>query len=217
MEISEVMARKMSSGREYRRFDAANLEARTGSDESGYIVEGYATTFNAPYEIYRCDGYTIREEVDARAFDGCDMSDTIMQYDHQGRVFARVSNRTLTLTVDSKGLKIRADLSGTELGRQLYQEIRDGYTTKMSFGFIVERDERIVTNDHNTGEMDVLRRITSFRKLYDVSAVSLPANDTTEISARGYCDGVIAELMEEFRKKRALEILNLRIRMMEVK
>jgi len=217
MEINEVLARKMNGGREYRRFDAANLEARTGGDENACIVEGYATTFNTPYEIYRCDGYTIREEIDARSFDGCDMSDTIMQYDHQGRVFARVSNRTLTLTVDSKGLKIRADLSGTELGRQLYQEIRDGYTTKMSFGFIVERDERIVTNDHTTGETDVLRRITSFRKLYDVSAVSLPANDTTEISARGYCDGVIAELTEESRKKRALEILNLRIKMMEVK
>ena len=57
----------------------------------------------------------------------------VMQYDHEGRVFARLSNGTLQLESDEHGLKVRADLSGTELGRNLYEEIKGGYTTKMSF------------------------------------------------------------------------------------
>ena len=68
------------------------------------------------------------------------MSDVIMQFDHQGRVFARKSNDTLQLEVDDHGLKVTADLGGTEIGRQLYEEIKGGYVTKMSFGFTVAKD-----------------------------------------------------------------------------
>ena len=101
------------------------------------------------------------------------------------------------LTADDHGLKIRADLSGTEIGRQLYEEIKGGYTTKMSFGFTVDADERLITEEN--GITTVLRTIKSIGKLYDVSAVSLPANNATEISARAYCEGVIAEAAEERR------------------
>ena len=89
----------------------------------------------------------------------------------------------------------------TEEGRKLYEEIKGGYITKMSFGFAVEEDKREETYNTETGITTVLRTITKIKKLYDVSAVSLPANDATEISARNYCDGVIAGLEEERRKK----------------
>ena len=134
---------------------------------------------------------------DPHAFDECDMSDVIMQYDHMGRVFARNSNGTLKLETDDHGLHIEADLGGTETGRQLFEEIKGGYTNKMSFGFVISEDRREVTNDHDANVTTVLRTITKIRKLYDVSAVSLPANDGTEISARSYADGVIAELEAE--------------------
>ena len=213
MPISEALAKKLS-GREYRRFDVSNLELRAqdGDGDGTMAVEGYATTFNTPYTLYSFDGYTVREQIGPEAFDGCDMSDVIMQYDHVGHVITRISNGTLTVKPDEKGLWIRADLSGTEIGRQLYQEIKGGYTTKMSMGFVVDEDERTYKEDHTTGEVEVMRTITKMRKLYDVSAVSIPANDATEISARTAGDGVISQIVAECRA-RALEKLALRLRL----
>ncbi len=121
----------------------------------------------------------------------------ILQYDHEGRVFARTVNRTLPLQADDHGLKITPDLGGTEQGRQLYEEIKGGYTTKMSFGFRVKTAERTIEEDEVTGNTTVHRKITAIEKLYDVSAVSLPANDATEISARNLGEGVIAEVKQE--------------------
>ena len=189
---------KLTEGRQYRA--VVEVRALPGEEESR-IVEGYATTFNQPYELWR-DGpdYIFLEQVDRHAFDDTDMSDVIMQYDHEGRVFARTNNGTLELRTDDHGLHIRADLGGTEIGRQLYEEIKGGYTDKMSFGFTVDQDERLITEDNERGTITVLRTIKSIGKLYDVSAVSLPANNATEISARSWCDGVITQLTEERRK-----------------
>lgn len=182
--------------REYRRIDAAQMETRT-EENGAMIVEGYATTFNQPYELWRDKEITVREQVDRNAFAETDMSDVIMQYDHEGRVFARVGNGTLQLSADDHGLKIIANLGGTEIGRQLFEEIQGGYTNKMSFGFTVtgQKREETKSGDHIT----VLRTITKIGKLYDVSAVSLPANDATEISARSIGDGLIAEVLEEVK------------------
>lgn len=182
--------------REYRRIPVGALETRD-ADDGSMIVEGYATVFDHVYVLYRDNGYVLDECIDRHAFDDCDMSDVIMQYDHEGRIFARNRNKTLDVNPDDHGLHMRAHLEGTEIGRQLYQEIKGGYTDKMSFGFTVDKDERIVEEDHNTGTVTVHRRITKIRKLFDVSAVSLPANDATEISARSFGDGVIAEIKAE--------------------
>lgn len=204
---------KLSQGRQYRNIDVSTFERRA-EDDGEKIVEGYATTFNRPYELYSYDGYTLLEQIDAHAFDDCDMSDVIMQYDHEGRVFARISNDTLTVTPDGVGLKIRAKLGGTEIGRELYEEIDGGYTTKMSFGFKVGEDKREITENREDNTVTVLRTITKISKLYDVSAVSLPANDATSISARNYFNGVIEELKQEKqahekreRQKKQIKIL----------
>ena len=202
--INEIM-RKIDSGREYRRMMEVRVKESESEDEESYGVEGYACTFNEPYELLNWGDYIVREQIDPHAFDECDMSDVIMQYDHAGRVFARNSNGTLQLEVDDHGLKMAADLGGTEIGRQLHEEIKGGYTNKMSFGFTISEDKREVTNDHDANVTIVLRTITKIRKLYDVSAVSLPANDGTEISARSYADGVIAELEAERLKSIAIQ------------
>lgn len=195
--LDKIM-QKIEAGREYRRMEIRVKTPADGDDpKPDYRVEGYASTFNEPYELYSFSGYTVREQIDPQAFNECDMSDVIMQFDHQGRVFARISNETLSLRTDEHGLFVEADLGGTETGRQLYEEIKGGYITKMSFGFTVDEDKREITEERETGAVDVLRTITKVRKLYDVSAVSLPANDGTEISARSYSDGVIAGLEAE--------------------
>lgn len=204
---------KLDEGRQYRRFDVSGFELR--AEEGGEkVVTGYATTFNQPYELWSRDGYTVIEQIDANAFEGCDMSDVIMQYDHVGRVFARTSNETLRVTPDEKGLLTIANLGGTELGRQLYEEIQGGYTTKMSFGFVVAEDKREITENVEEGTVTVVRTITKISKLYDVSAVSLPANDATSISARNFGEGVIEEIRQELsaqkereRQKKKIEIL----------
>ena len=197
--------------REYRRIDVSGIETRKAED-GAMVVEGYATTYNQPYELWRDKEITVNEQVDRNAFAETDMSDVIMQYDHEGRVFARKSNGTLSMEADEHGLKIRADLSGTQIGRQLYEEIKGGYTNKMSFGFTVSSDESTEVRDD---EKTVLTRtITGIRKLYDVSAVSLPANNATEISARSFVDGVIAGLTEESRKREEIERQKQKIRIM---
>ena len=196
--------------REYRRIETEALETRTAED-GAMIVEGYATTYNQPYTLFREKDMIVREQVDPCAFDGTDMTDVIMQYDHEGRVFARVKNGTLELESDEHGLKIRANLGGTEIGRQLFEEIQGGYTNKMSFGFTVADQKRTRSKDAE-GNTVVLRTITRIGKLFDVSAVSLPANDATEISARSIGDGLIAEAVKEIQaeEERARKIGEIR-------
>ena len=205
--LTDKQLKRMENGREYR---AMTMEIRDGeNDETSMIVEGYATTFNQSYTLYDAADYKVIEQIDTHAFDGCDMSDVIMQYDHEGRVFARNKNGTLTLTVDSIGLKITANLGGTEIGRQLYQEIKGGYTDKMSFTFVVAEDKRETLRDHEADKVTVVRTITKIKKLYDVSAVSIPANGMTSISARRFADGVIEQIKAERleRAKKKLKLL----------
>lgn len=198
---------KIEEGRQYRNFDVSRFERRA-EDDGEKIVEGYATTFNQPYELYSFDNYTVLEQIDPHAFDECDMSDVIMQYNHEGRVFARTKNNTLSLRSDEKGLLIDADLGGTEIGRELYEEIKGGYTDKMSFGFTV-RGETWEQEKVNGVEIST-RTITDVGKLYDVSAVSIPANDATSISVRSLCDGEIERLKAERQERERVEALEMR-------
>lgn len=196
--LEEEILNKLNKGREFR---AMSMTATDGEAEDSYTVEGYATTFNEPYYLYTIynEDDTVHgivyEEVDRDAFREADTSDVIMQYDHVGRVFARLSNNTLSLEEDDHGLKIRAYLGGTELGRQLYDEIKGGYTNKMSFGFSVSKAH---LERHANGR-DYIRKIEGIKKLYDVSAVSYPQNPFTSISeaTRAALDGEIQKLEQE--------------------
>ncbi len=165
--------------REYRTL-AAPLSAQAAAKriETDFYVEGYATTFESPYLLYEIEGTKFYERIDAHALDGADMSDVIMQYDHEGRVFARQSNGSLILIPDHKGLLVAADLGRTDLARGLYQDIQQGMITKMSWAFTVKTD----SYDRATHT----RTILEIKKVYDVSAVSIPANGDTEISARSF-------------------------------
>lgn len=185
----------MKKNREYRNMTPLEVRAEENEEK---VVEGFATTFNEPYTLYSDSDLIYREQVAPEAFENTDMSDVIMQYDHQGRVFARISNNTLEVEPTDKGLFIRANLGGTEIGRNLYEEIAGGYTDKMSFGFTVDGDEE-TRSESADGRVDILRTITSINKLYDVSAVSIPANDGTSISVstRSRIDGVIEEVRAE--------------------
>ena len=168
--------------------------------DSNYYVEGYAARFE-PYVLFEDADGPIYERFERGCFDGCDMSDIIMQLNHQGTVMARQSNGSLIVEVDETGLFTAADLGRTEAARNLYEEISAGMITKMSWGFILgdytyDKDSRTIVHK-------------SVKKIFDVSAVSIPANQNTEINARSWADGVIdlaarseAELDERRRKLR---------------
>ena len=190
-----------SKEREYR---AMTMAVEERAEDEVMTVAGYASTFDEPYKLWGDNDVEVWEKVDRNAFAETDMSDVIMQYDHQGRVFARIRNNTLTVAPDDKGLFVRADLGGTDIGRSLYQEIAGGYTDRMSFGFIVDEDDRTTYFDEVSGKDIVMRTILKVGRLYDVSAVSIPANPSTVIAVRNL-DGAIEEARAERLERQELE------------
>lgn len=192
--------------REYRNIPMFETRAAAEGEEKSYIVEGYASTFE-PYVLWEEDGIQYMEQIDPHAFDECDMSDVIFCKDHQGTVFARTKNNTIELSIDEFGLFTRSDLSKTTSSRQMFEEIDAKMYTQMSFAFVVEEDS--YNRETHT------RTILKIKKLYDVSAVSFPANPGTDISVatRARFDGFIEEekaerLAEEERLKTAIAKFN---------
>lgn len=168
---------------------------------SDYYVEGAATTFDQPYLLYEWDGDKYYEVIDRHALDGADLSDVIMQYDHGGRVFARNKMgggkpSTLIIEPQERILFTAADLSMSDAAKQMYSEITSGLIHQMSWAFTVRED--------SYDRMTKTRTILKVGKVYDVSAVSIPANSNTEISARSYLDGLI-----EAERREAQEQLEL--------
>lgn len=189
---------KLTDLEKVRQYRDLKMEAK----EDDMVVEGYATTYNEPYLLFtdRTKDYTvgIYEQVSDKAFDNADMNDVIFQYNHEGRVFARLSNGTMNLDKDDeRGLLVTANLGGTDIGRQLYQEIKGGYTNKMSFGFTIKKASDLVELDDGEFDENYVYTIEEIGKLYDVSAVSLPQNDFTSISARNFKDGEIERFVTE--------------------
>lgn len=189
------------NNREYRNLQILQPSQQKRID-SEYYVEGYATTFNKPYELYEIDGIKYYEVIDRHALDGADMTDVIMQYDHEGRVLARNSNKTLGIEPNNEGLFIYADLSKSSASKEMYEEIDSGLVTRMSWAFTVGEEE--YNRETRT------RTIKKVNKVYDVSAVSIPANADTEISARSYLNGVIEVEKQELLERRK-KILKLKL------
>ena len=174
--------------------------------DTDFYVEGYATTFDKPYLLYEYDGKKYFERIDRNALVGADMSDVIMQYDHTGKVLARISNKTLGVEVTESGLFVFADLSKSRAAQDMFEEIKNELVTKMSWAFRVTED----SYDRDTRTRTILK----VAKVYDVSVVSIPANADTDISARSYFDGVIEREQQE-RLERRKQILKIKL-MMEV-
>lgn len=193
------------SERQYRSLAVPlNVRAADGATkkrfDTEYYVEGYASTFNDPYVLFEdFDGTKYIEVISPDAFREADMSDVILQFDHTGRVYARMSNGTLIVEPDEHGLFIAADLSRSQGARDLFEEIKAGLITRMSWVFTVAADE-YDRETHTT-------TITRVKKVFDVSAVSLPADPNTEISARNLLNGAIEQSRKELaRRKSALAV-----------
>ncbi len=192
--------------RQYRSLLSPLAPVSTGAEkrfESDFYVEGYASTFNDPYMLYKdYDGTEVWEVIDPDAFRDCDMSDVIMQFNHEGRVYARMSNSTLVVEPQLHGLFVAADLGSTSLSRQMYEDIAAGLITRMSWGFMPDWDS--IEDVYDEEAKRFTSTIHRVERIYDVSSVSLPADPNTEISARSYFDGAIKRVEAE-RLQSALE------------
>ena len=160
----------ITNDREYRAFEMR------AANEDEYTVEGYAAVVNTPTVLFTDGNTEYKEQIAPDAFEGAQMSDVVMNFDHEGKPVARTKNNTLNLSVDATGLKVKAFLGGTEEGRHLYEEIKGGYIDKMSFAFTVSEDT--YSDDYT------MRTINKFKRIFDVAAVTFPAYDATTISAR---------------------------------
>ena len=205
--MKNSLERKLNT-RQYRNMEPLEIRAEAENAESSFLVQGYAMKY-APYKLYEdLEGEPVYEEFTREAFEYADKSDVIFLYDHQGKVFARSSNETLRVTFDDEGMFVEADLSKSKAAREMFDEIKAGLVTKMSWGFMpgdYEYDEEKRTIVHK-----------SIKKVYDVSAVGIPANNDTSINARKFANGVIGEFETERSKvRRARMLLNLEIELLK--
>lgn len=194
----------IKADREYRTIQIPDICFRAEDDEN-YKVTGYATTWDDPYTMMEYDGIKYMEQIDRNALVGADMSDVIMLYNHEGMVYARMSNGTLKLSINDRGLYIEADLSSTEASREIYQSIKAGLLTQMSWAFTIEEE--------SYNEKTHTRSILKVKRVYDVSVVAIPANPNTDISARSFFDGVIEEeRRRDLERKEWMERMTNRIK-----
>lgn len=201
---------KKTDTREYR---SAPLFATRAEGEEGeqYAIRGYASTFSDVYPVWDWEYGEIMERIDPHAFDEADLTDVVLQVDHEGRVFARTRNKNIVLAADEHGLLVLGDLSHTTQQRELWEDIDNGNYDRMSFGFTIAEGGRVYDRATNT------QTITKIAKVYDVSVVSFPANEGTEISARSH-DFIHGEmeksrLEEQAEEKRKLELLKLKLKL----
>jgi len=188
----------ITKDRDYRSFEVRAL------NDGGMIVEGHAALFDSPTVLYEIDGIKYNEVIRRGSFDGAEMMDVVLNYNHEGKPVARTKNSTLQLMVDGIGLNVRADLSGTEEGRRLFDEIKGGYLDKMSFAFTVEED--------NYNRETRTREITKFKRIFDTAVVDLPAYDGASIQARSLFEAEAEkELVETRQRERQAKVLKLKI------
>lgn len=181
----------------------------TAPAENEFRVQGYASTFNE-YKLFEDSGVEFFERIAPDAFNDADMTDVIFLRDHTGRVLARTKNGSVRLSVDNHGLFTDTDLGLTAASREMYEDIQTGNYSQMSFSFVVARDH------YEEERAKVTRVIDSVSKVYDVSAVSFPANPGTDIGIayRDLFDGVIERReAERLKAEHARAVLRLKLKL----
>lgn len=181
----------------------SKTEYRSASWEAGEgeKITGYAVVFNQRTVLYKdpMTGLEYGEIIDRHALDGADLSDVILRYDHEGRVLARTRNGSLRLSVDDHGLLIEADMDGTDEARSYYNDVKAGLIDKMSFAFTASGEE--------WDQVTRTRKITAIERLFDVSLVSFPAYEQTEVHARSAFEALAEPDRKAYRETETRAIL----------
>lgn len=180
-----------------------SLDIVSREDTEDMILEGYALVFGEPTMI-GTEERGFYEVIDRKALDGADLKDVPLKWNHSDTPFvlARTRNKSLELKVDEKGLFIRAKLlPDVQQHRDIYSMVKNGLVDRMSFAFSI--DEHIIDR---SGKVPT-RTITKIGKVWDVSAVTTPAYDATEIHARSLdlVETELKKLLDSETEKRSLE------------
>lgn len=184
------------------RYNDVSRETRSGgklqlrkTDSGDWEFDGYACTFNQPYEVEDWLG-TYTEEFASGAFTKtlAERDDVAMLINHEGLPLARTSSRTLSLTQDDHGLGTATTLAaGDPDVQRLVPKMQRGDLSQMSIAFRAMRQE---WND------DYTQRTVIEAKLYDVSIVTYPANPFTTAAIRSGID-----LLEDFANLNSEDLL----------
>lgn len=157
-----------------------HIEQREAGTVSRTIA-GYAAKFESWSEPVM--GW-FKEKIARSAFDGCDLTDVIMCFNHNvDDILARTISGTLQLSVDDIGLRFSFEAPNTTRGNDMLELVRRGDINKCSFRFVVESDEWIYADDKNGLQYDE-RTILKFALLKDVALVVFPAYKDTEASVQ---------------------------------
>ncbi len=165
--------------KEYRAFNIPDLAVEPESN----ILQGHAAVFGQTTNI----GDMFDEVIERGAFNKTDFTDVLFSINHDldkiplARSRNNNANSTLQLTVDDIGLSIRAslDVENNNEAKALYSSIKRGDINGMSFIFYVRGEEWEGLDTDKP-----IRHITDIAKVIETSAVSFPAYDGTDISAR---------------------------------
>lgn len=157
-----------------------NIASQVIADEEKRTVEGYALLFGVS-----SDGLSFEEVIERGALDGViEKSDVfaLMNHSQSRGILARCNrgNGSLSLSVDSKGLKYRFEAPKTALGDELLENIRRGEINESSFCFDVEKDTWEKKSDGTWK-----RTVSKVGNLYDISPVYNAAYSKTSVYMRG--------------------------------
>lgn len=193
-----------------------NFEVRADqSDDHGHFLTGRPIIYDSRTDLGWYD------EIIARgALDKADMKDVRFLINHNtdmvplARSRNNNENSTMQLSVDDDGMLIRVDLDveNNSDARNLYSAVERRDIDGMSFMFTVDGDIwEEQESDHP------VRTITSFGKIFEVSAVTFPAYEATSIQARGLSDALDsakASLESAKAEARAIEAKKQKIRIL---
>lgn len=172
------------------------------NEENKMIIEGYPITFNMP-----ATHWGMTEIIDPEALVEADIRDVPLRYNHEESflILARTRNNSLKLSVDEKGLKMRAELIDTQSNKDIYKSIQSGLLDKMSFAFTTKEESYDFETD--------TRKILRIDRLWDVSVVDVPYYDSTTLSARKLDNSseYVKQKQQEKRKMLAEQIMRLEL------
>ncbi|WP_305809135.1 HK97 family phage prohead protease [Staphylococcus epidermidis] len=194
------------------------METIKAVDDEQMIVEGYALRFNTLSNDL--GGFV--ETISPEALKEADLSDVRCLIDHDSsKVLGRTVSETLELNVDDEGLYFRCQLPNTSYSKDLYENIRLGNINQCSFGFILDEDGDSFEKRDSDGLFK--RTIRKIQSLFDVSIVTYPAyNDTDVAPALRSIEAIKESEQEELRKaqqeeQRKLDLAKAQIELLKLK
>lgn len=174
----------------------ADIEMRSFEEEESRI-EGVAAVFNQPTDL----GW-FTEEIDPHAFDNADMSDVVLNFNHNDDILlAGTRNGSLQLQVRDNGLYQSSHIINTSQGEDVKKLVKSGLISKMSFSFVIDENGGEEWSTRNGKEHRVVRKIS---RLFDVSLVTFPAYSQTSVWSRSNSDE-LAEKHKALMERRAAQ------------